>query len=112
MKFTAVALCLLFSLNVFAVEQELILKSKADGQPSFGIQYAYDVDFAWSFTYATTISNQTLSSLPNSIFWNIQDNKTSKLITQWTEINKGSLMIGSIGFFDRTIVNFILRVFF
>jgi hypothetical protein len=110
MKFTVVALGLLFSFNVLAVEQELTLKSKADGQPSFGIQYAYDVDFAWSFTYATTISNKTLASIPNSIFWNILDTKKNQLITKWTETDKASLMVGSIGISDRMVVTSLLPV--
>lgn len=108
MKFTTIVLGLLFALNVFAGEQELTLKPKADGQPNFGIQYAYDVDFAWSFTYTTTISNQTLSSLPNTVFWNIQDLKTGKFVGQWTEIDKGFLMVGSIGFSDRAVVSSLL----
>ena len=110
MKFTAIAFCLLFSLNAFAVEQELSLKSRLNGQPSFGIQYAYDVDFVWSFTYATTISNQTLSSLPNIILWNIQDTKTNKTLTKWTEIDKGSLMIGTLRVSDRSTITSLLPV--
>lgn len=108
MKFTTMALGILFSLNVFAGEQELTFKTHADGKPSFGIQYAYDVDFVWSFTYATTITNQTLSSLPNSVYWNVKDVKTGQLITQWTEVDKGILMVGSIGFSDRAVVKSLL----
>jgi hypothetical protein len=90
-----------FSISNFAAEQELTLKPKGDGQPSFGIQYSYDSDFSWTFTYTTTISNQALTSLPSNVFWNIFDVKQNRLFAEWTEIEKGMLMVGSLNINSR-----------
>lgn len=104
MKSVILPIIFLFSISTFAAEQELTLKPKADGQPSFGIQYAYDSDFAWAFTYTTTISNQTLASLPNTVFWNIVDVKQNRLLADWTEIDKGMLMVGSLGISNKPVI--------
>ena len=104
MKFVLIALTLLLSISSFAAEQELTLQPKADGQPSFGIQYAYESDFAWVFTYATTRSKQSIASLPSKVFWNILDVRQNRLLSTWTEDDKEILITGAIGISDKTVV--------
>ena len=84
------------------------MKPNANGQPSFGIHYAYDTDFAWAFTYTTTISNHTLASLPNTVIWNIVDMKHNRLLADWTEIDKEMLMVGTLGISNRPVITTLL----
>jgi len=97
MKTTFMMTCLLFACQAFATEQELTLQTESNGQPQFGIQYSYDVNAAWVFTYTTTISNQTLATLPNSIFWIVIDTQTNQPFNDWSEINNSDLVVGSLG---------------
>jgi hypothetical protein len=94
MKLLVIYFSMLVSCLVFANEQELILKLKPDGKPSFGIQYAYDTDIVWSFTYSTTISNQTLSTLPNEIYWNVLNLNTNQVVNAWTRTDKSRQSLG------------------
>lgn len=108
MKLISMTVAFLFTFAVFANEQQLPLKLNVDGQPSFGIQYSYDEDFSWSFNYSTTISNQTLSTLPDAFYWNIQDEASGNLFAQWSKIDKRALMVGSIGLQDRAVLTSLL----
>jgi hypothetical protein len=104
MKSVALVIGIFLSVSAFAAEQQLSLKIKPDGQPSFGIQYAYDIDATWTFNYDTTISSQTLAALPNTIFWSLINVNTNQLLSDWIEIDKTQLAKATINISSKSIL--------
>ena len=80
----------------FGAERELTFKTRADGQPNFGIQYAYDVDSTWAFTFATTITSATLAALPTTLAWSVVNAATGQPMTTWKDADKSQLVIGAL----------------
>ncbi len=90
--------------TTFVNSQQLPLNNRPDGKPSFRIQYAYDSDMVWAITYSTSITGQALAKVPDTIYWNILNQKTNKLINSWTEVKTSALVASSLGITEKTVV--------
>ncbi len=63
---------------------------------SFGMQYVYDIDKSWSFTFASDISNQALQSTPANLQWNLMNVKNNRVLQDWSVTNKSDLVAGTV----------------
>jgi hypothetical protein len=88
--------------------EELKLAKKSDGKYSFGVSYAYDVDFGWMTQFSTDISTAAIGALPVKVKWNIYNKKTGKFITAWTETEKHSLKTGGVKFDNKKVIKDLL----
>jgi hypothetical protein len=83
---------------------QLGIKANSQGKPAFGVQYAYDTDTVWTFTYTSTITNDMLSALPAKLKVNAIDTKTGAYLDSWKEVEKSSLIVGSLKFEQKSVL--------